>query len=132
MNDSTAIDPPDVASERVAAVGVRRASTGGAFAGAAYGALVRAAQELLADGTSTYAIDGRSEPHPSSLFASRRRGSAAHLEAFTPAHRRPGILRSWPSNSTSSIRRGVTSASPTDTPCTATGTGTRCSTVCWS
>ena len=39
-------------------VGVRRVSTGGALAFAAYGALVRAASELLEHGTSTYALDG--------------------------------------------------------------------------
>lgn len=52
----------------LAAVGVRRVSIGGALAGAAYSALVSGAQELLGDGTSTYAIDGRSDPHPFSLF----------------------------------------------------------------
>ncbi len=35
-------------------VGVRRASTGGALTGAAYGALEAGARELLAEGTSTY------------------------------------------------------------------------------
>ncbi len=46
----------------LAALGVRRVSTGGALARAAYGALVKAARELHADGTSTYldtAIPGR-------------------------------------------------------------------------
>lgn len=40
----------------LAAVGVRRVSTGGALARAAYGALVAAARELLEDGTSTYQL----------------------------------------------------------------------------
>ena len=44
-------------------VGVRRVSTGGALAWAAYGGLVRAAQELLDAGTSTYAFDGLSKTH---------------------------------------------------------------------
>jgi 2-methylisocitrate lyase-like PEP mutase family enzyme len=44
----------------LASVGVRRASTGGAPAGAAYGALLAAAQELLTDGTSSYADRGLS------------------------------------------------------------------------
>lgn len=39
----------------LAAVGVRRVSTGGALAFAAYGALVAAGQELLGPGTSTFA-----------------------------------------------------------------------------
>jgi 2-methylisocitrate lyase-like PEP mutase family enzyme len=39
----------------LAAVGVRRVSTGGALAFAAYGALAEAARELLERGTSTYA-----------------------------------------------------------------------------
>ena len=39
----------------LAEAGVRRVSTGGALAGAAYGALVAAADELLASGTSRYA-----------------------------------------------------------------------------
>jgi len=38
----------------LASVGVRRVSTGGALAMAAYGALVRGARELLDSGTSTY------------------------------------------------------------------------------
>lgn len=38
----------------LARAGVRRVSTGGSLAWAAYGALVSAANELLADGTSTY------------------------------------------------------------------------------
>lgn len=38
----------------LASVGVRRVSTGGALAWAAYGALVSAARELLGPGTSTY------------------------------------------------------------------------------
>jgi 2-methylisocitrate lyase-like PEP mutase family enzyme len=43
---------------QLAAVGVRRVSTGGALARAAYGALLSGAQELLGDGTSTYAAAG--------------------------------------------------------------------------
>jgi 2-methylisocitrate lyase-like PEP mutase family enzyme len=44
----------------LAALGVRRASTGSALASAAYGALVAAARELSADGTSSYARRGLS------------------------------------------------------------------------
>jgi 2-methylisocitrate lyase-like PEP mutase family enzyme len=40
--------------KELAAAGVRRVSTGGALARAAYGALLEASNELLADGTSTY------------------------------------------------------------------------------
>jgi 2-methylisocitrate lyase-like PEP mutase family enzyme len=43
----------------LAAVGVRRVSTGGSLAWAAYGALVAGARELLEDGTSTYAASKR-------------------------------------------------------------------------
>lgn len=39
----------------LAAVGVRRVSTGGALAGAAYGAMLAGARELAEDGTSLYA-----------------------------------------------------------------------------
>ena len=39
----------------LASAGVRRVSTGGALARAAYGALLTAARELRDDGTSTYA-----------------------------------------------------------------------------
>jgi 2-methylisocitrate lyase-like PEP mutase family enzyme len=35
-------------------IGVRRLSTGGALAFVAYGAVARAARELLAEGTQTY------------------------------------------------------------------------------
>jgi 2-methylisocitrate lyase-like PEP mutase family enzyme len=45
----------------LAGVGVRRVSTGGALAWAAYGALVAAAAELQATGTSTY-LDGALRP----------------------------------------------------------------------
>lgn len=43
----------------LAAIGVRRVSTGGALAWAAYGALAAGARELLEDGTSTYATTTR-------------------------------------------------------------------------
>jgi 2-methylisocitrate lyase-like PEP mutase family enzyme len=39
----------------LASVGVRRVSTGSSLAGAAYGALVAGARELLDEGTSSYA-----------------------------------------------------------------------------
>ena len=42
----------------LASVGVRRVSTGGSLAAAAYGALLEGARELLADGTSTYTSRG--------------------------------------------------------------------------
>lgn len=42
---------------QLAAVGVRRVSTGGSLAFAAYGALATAAKELRSSGTSTYAAD---------------------------------------------------------------------------
>jgi 2-methylisocitrate lyase-like PEP mutase family enzyme len=42
----------------LAAVGVKRVSTGGALASAAYGSLLAAARELLASGTSRYAEAG--------------------------------------------------------------------------
>jgi len=42
----------------LASVGVRRVSTGGSLARSAYGALLAGAQELLADGTSSYAAGG--------------------------------------------------------------------------
>jgi 2-methylisocitrate lyase-like PEP mutase family enzyme len=42
----------------LASVGVRRVSTGGALARSAYGALLAGAQELLADGTSSYVAGG--------------------------------------------------------------------------
>jgi 2-methylisocitrate lyase-like PEP mutase family enzyme len=53
----------------LAAVGVRRVSTGGALAGRAYGALLDAARELLADGTSRYAAQRAS---PDALRAAFR------------------------------------------------------------
>src|SRR5690606_24539212 len=42
----------------LAAAGVRRVSTGGALAWAAYGAMMRGARELLDAGTSTYTAGG--------------------------------------------------------------------------
>ncbi len=53
----------------LAAVGVRRVSTGGALAAAAYGALVAGAHELLADGTSHYAASGVSSDALTTAFA---------------------------------------------------------------
>jgi 2-methylisocitrate lyase-like PEP mutase family enzyme len=57
-------DGPTVAE--LASVGVRRVSTGGALAAAAYGALVAGAQELQNDGISRYAEKGVSRD---ALFA---------------------------------------------------------------
>jgi 2-methylisocitrate lyase-like PEP mutase family enzyme len=42
----------------LASVGVRRVSTGGALARSAYGAMLAGARELLAEGTSSYAVAG--------------------------------------------------------------------------
>ena len=50
--------PAGPAVSELASVGVRRVSTGGLPARAAYGALMAAARELLADGTSSYASGG--------------------------------------------------------------------------
>lgn len=52
----------------LARVAVRRVSVGASLAGAAYSALVRGAQELRETGTSRYLVEGRSQPHPFSLF----------------------------------------------------------------
>src|SRR4051812_46907694 len=49
--------PSGPSTHALADAGVRRVSTGGALAWAAYGALVRGARELLDAGTSTYAVD---------------------------------------------------------------------------
>ncbi len=54
----------------LAEIGVRRISTGGFLARAAYGALVAAAQELLATGTSEYAQTGLT-PADRAAFAPR-------------------------------------------------------------
>jgi 2-methylisocitrate lyase-like PEP mutase family enzyme len=50
-------------------VGVRRVSTGSALAAAAYGALLAGAQELLAEGTSSYAMRGASAETFKDAFA---------------------------------------------------------------
>lgn len=54
--------------EQLAQVGVRRISTGGSLAWAAYGALVAAARELLGPGTSTYARVGVAEADREAAF----------------------------------------------------------------
>lgn len=51
-------------------VGVRRVSTGGALAAAAYGALFRGARELLESGTSSYARDRASADDVRAAFGS--------------------------------------------------------------
>jgi len=55
----------------LASVGVRRVSTGGSLAWAAYGALVAAARELLATGTSTYLDHGLSPDVRDASFGPR-------------------------------------------------------------
>jgi 2-methylisocitrate lyase-like PEP mutase family enzyme len=57
---------PSVAE--LAGVGVRRVSTGGALAFAAYGALVAGARELLDSGTSTYARERLSRADAAAAF----------------------------------------------------------------
>ncbi len=52
----------------LASVGVRRVSTGSLLAGAAYGALVAGAQELLTEGTSSYGAAGISTPALKNAF----------------------------------------------------------------
>ena len=54
----------------LASVGVRRVSTGGSLARSAYGALVAGAQELLGDGTSSYAAGGLSGEALQAAFGS--------------------------------------------------------------
>ena len=53
-------------------LGVRRVSTGGALAFAAYGALVSAARELLGSGTSSYAAQGLSGEVRETAFSEPR------------------------------------------------------------
>jgi 2-methylisocitrate lyase-like PEP mutase family enzyme len=55
----------------LASVGVRRVSTGGALARSAYGALLAGAQELLADGTSSYAAGGLRTEDLNAAFSRR-------------------------------------------------------------
>jgi len=50
--------PNSATTAQLAGIGVRRVSTGGALAWAAYGGLMRAARELLIDGTTGYFADG--------------------------------------------------------------------------
>jgi 2-methylisocitrate lyase-like PEP mutase family enzyme len=57
---------PSVAE--LAELGVRRVSTGGLLAAAAYGALASAARELAAEGTSTYAAGRLSEEDKQAAF----------------------------------------------------------------
>jgi 2-methylisocitrate lyase-like PEP mutase family enzyme len=52
------------------ALGVRRVSTGGALAKAAYGALVAAARELAGSGTFDYARGGVTAEERAAAFAS--------------------------------------------------------------
>jgi 2-methylisocitrate lyase-like PEP mutase family enzyme len=60
---------PSVAE--LGAVGVRRVSTGGSLARAAYGGLVRGARELLEHGTSTYTAEGVSGADIKAAFRPR-------------------------------------------------------------
>jgi 2-methylisocitrate lyase-like PEP mutase family enzyme len=65
---------PSVAE--LAAAGVRRVSTGGSLARAAYGALMAGARELLADGTSGYAAGGVSNDVLAAAFGPADGGGA--------------------------------------------------------
>jgi 2-methylisocitrate lyase-like PEP mutase family enzyme len=56
----------------LAELGVRRVSTGGPLARAAYGALKRAAEELIGPGTSTYQDDALTSDDLDHAFGSRR------------------------------------------------------------
>lgn len=60
--------PSGPAIAELADVGVRRVSTGSLLAGAAYGALVRGARELLDEGTSRYAADRLSRDAQQAAF----------------------------------------------------------------
>jgi 2-methylisocitrate lyase-like PEP mutase family enzyme len=60
--------PGGPATSKLASVGVRRVSIGAALAGAAYGALVSGARELLVDGTSRYATGNVSSETLSTAF----------------------------------------------------------------
>ena len=55
---------------------MRRVSTGGSLAGAAYGALTAGARELLADGTSGYAAGGVSNDVLAAAFGPAGGGAA--------------------------------------------------------
>jgi 2-methylisocitrate lyase-like PEP mutase family enzyme len=61
--------PKGPSTSELAAAGVRRVSTGGALSMAAYGALVRAARELLDTGTSAYATAGVRRAELTAAFA---------------------------------------------------------------
>jgi 2-methylisocitrate lyase-like PEP mutase family enzyme len=50
--------PNGPAIPELASVGVRRVSTGSALARSAYGAMMVGARELIAEGTSSYAMEG--------------------------------------------------------------------------
>jgi 2-methylisocitrate lyase-like PEP mutase family enzyme len=58
----------------LASVGVLRVSIGSSLAGAAYGALLAGARELLTDGTSTYAAAGVSRKALEEAFGSGEEG----------------------------------------------------------
>ena len=62
--------PSGPAVSELASVGVRRVSTGGALARAAYGTLMMGAQELLTGGTSRYAAGGVSSEALEAAFDS--------------------------------------------------------------
>lgn len=64
-------DGPSVSE--LASVGVRRVSTGGALARAAYGALLHGARELLDAGTSTYLAEAATDAELAAAFGTRER-----------------------------------------------------------
>lgn len=67
--------PSGPAVPQLAEVGVRRVSTGGALAFAAYGTLASAARELLSTGTSTYTERSLTADDRRAAFAERRTDS---------------------------------------------------------
>ncbi len=64
--------PGAPATAELARLGVRRVSTGGALAWAAYGALAAAARELEADGTTSY-LAATLQPRDREVFSAGQR-----------------------------------------------------------
>ena len=61
--------------EELSDAGVRRISVGGSFARAALGALKKAAEEVLNDGTFTYAEDAMPDAEAASLMSPEKRAA---------------------------------------------------------
>lgn len=83
VNVVMGLQGPNVSVAQLADVGVRRISVGGSFARAAFGAVMRAAEEVLSEGSFSYAAQAMPDQQIAALMAQQKpdQGSASPTSA---------------------------------------------------